>query len=57
MALEEAKALKIYNVLLVALETNTGSNRVIQNCGGVLENKVKDSDNSIINRYWIHISK
>ena len=55
--MDGAKTLKIYNVLLVALETNTGSNRVIQNCGGVLENKVKDSDNSIINRYWIHIPK
>jgi len=53
MVLEEAKALKIYKVLLVALETNFGSNKVIQNCGGILENKIKDSDNSIINRYWI----
>lgn len=57
LALEETKALKIYKVLLTALDTNTASNRVIQNCGGILENKVQDSDNSIINRYWIHISK
>ncbi len=54
--LEEAKRLKIYKVLFVALETNTPSNKVIQKCGGILENKVKDSDNSIINRYWISIS-
>lgn len=57
LALEEAKRLKIYKVLLACLETNIGSNRVIQKCGGVFENKVKDSDNSIINRYWIDVSK
>ncbi len=57
LALEEAKKLKIYKVLLVCLETNMGSNKVIQKCGGILENQVKDSDDSIINRYWIDISK
>ena len=57
LALEEAKRLKIYKVLLVCLETNMGSNKVIQKCGGILENQVKDSDGSIINRYWIDISK
>lgn len=57
LALKEAKKLKIYKVLLVALETNILSNKVIQKCGGILENKVKDSDNSIINRYWINIPK
>lgn len=57
LSLEEAKVLKLTKVLLVALETNTGSNKVIQKCGGVLENKIKDSNNSVINRYWIHISK
>lgn len=57
LALEEAKRLKIYKVLLVCLETNMGSNKVIQKCGGILESQVKDSDDSIINRYWIDISK
>lgn len=57
LALDEAKRLKIYKVLLVCLETNMGSNKVIQKCGGILENQVKDSDDSIINRYWIDISK
>ena len=57
LALDEAKALKIYKVLLVALETNIGSNKVIQNCGGIFENQIKDSDNSVINRYWINIPK
>lgn len=57
LALEEAKRLKIYKVLLVCLETNIGSNKVIQKCEGILENQVKDSDDSIINRYCIDISK
>lgn len=57
LVLEEAKALKIYQVLLAALDKNIGSNKVIQNCGGILENRIKDTDNSIINRYWIDISK
>lgn len=57
MALEETKELKIYKVLLTALETNIASNKVIQNCGGILENKVNDYDNDVINRYWISISK
>lgn len=57
LALEEAKRLKIYKALLVCLETNLGSNKVIQKCGGIFENKVKDADGSIINRYWIDVSK
>lgn len=57
LALMQAKKLKIHKVLLTALETNISSNKVIQKCGGIFENKVKDSDNSIINRYWISISK
>lgn len=57
LALQEAKRLKINKVLLTALETNIASNKVIQKCGGVFENKVKDSDGSIINRYLIDVSR
>lgn len=53
LTLREAEKLKIRKVLLTALETNTGSNRVIQKCGGIFENKIQDADGDIINRYWI----
>ena len=55
LTLKESKMLRLYKVLLTALESNTGSNKVIRNCGGILENQITDADGDLINRYWIHI--
>lgn len=54
MALEECKRLNINNVLIIADEDNSASNRTIQSCGGLLENKVNDGS-EILNRYWIRL--
>ena len=53
--LEEAKKKNIRKVLLGAHTSNIGSCRVIEKCGGILENVVKapDVENETINRYWI----
>lgn len=55
MALAEAKVKKIQRVLLGCHSTNIGSAKVIENCGGILENIVADPDdiNETIRRYWI----
>lgn len=53
----EAKSKKMRKVLLGALSTNTASCRVIEKCGGKLENTVANPGNVVekINRYWIEI--
>lgn len=55
LTLEEAKKKNIRKVLLGAHTSNIGSCRVIEKCGGILENVVKapDVENETINRYWI----
>ena len=57
MMLEECKSRHFWRVLIGAHADNTGSCRVIEKCGGVLENSVPDPDNSgkTINRYWIEV--
>ena len=58
MMLEEAKAKKIYKVLLGAHESNTGSWKVIEKCGGILESTVTiEGDEEPIRRYWIRENK
>lgn len=55
MVLEEAKVMKIQRILLGCHSSNIGSAKVIESCGGVLENIVPDSDDKgeTIRRYWI----
>lgn len=55
MALDEAKDRKIRTVLLGCHSSNIGSAKVIESCGGVLENTVADPDdkNETIRRYQI----
>ena len=50
--------LNLNRVLITCDDDNMGSIKVIENNGGVLENKVKNSlsrGNVITRRYWIHI--
>ncbi len=56
--LEEAGARKIRRVLVSAHTSNTGSVKVIESCGGRLENIVADPDEKgeTINRYWFDIN-
>lgn len=55
MVLEEAKVMKIQRILLGCHSSNVGSAKVIESCGGVLENIVPDPDDKgeTIRRYWI----
>lgn len=56
MMLEEAKAKKIYKVLLGVHENNIGSWKTIEKCGGIQENTVTiDGDDEPIRRYWIDV--
>ena len=52
------EALNLNRVLITCDDDNMASIKVIENNGGVLENKVKNSlsrGNVITRRYWIHI--
>lgn len=55
MVLAEAMVMKIQSVLLGCHSSNIGSAKVIESCGGVLENIVPDPDDKgeTIRRYWI----
>lgn len=57
LMLEEAKKRHFWRVLIGAYADNIGSCRVIEKCGGKLENAVPDPDHpeKIINRYWIEV--
>lgn len=56
LMLEEAKRKKIYKILIASHKFNIASCKVIEKCGGKLENVVDDPNdkNNPINRYWIN---
>jgi predicted acetyltransferase len=46
--------LKLEKILVTCADDNVGSTKLIENSGGVLENKVYDAeDDEMIRRYWI----
>ncbi len=54
LALPKAKELGIQKVLVTCNETNIGSKKIIEQNGGVLENKLESTDGSPAKlRYWI----
>ncbi len=57
LLLEQAKTRNMRKVLLGALDSNVASCKVIEKCGGILENTVANPANNqeIIKRYWINI--
>ncbi len=56
LMLKEARTKKIRNVLLGTETTNIASTKVIEKCGGKLENTIVNPNNSneMINRFWIN---
>jgi Predicted acetyltransferase len=54
LALEEARKLGIYKVLITCDRKNRGSARTILKNHGILENEVQ-KENRIIQRYWISL--
>lgn len=58
MMLEQAKLRHIYKVLLGVHESNIGSRKVVEKCGGILENTVRvPGDAEAVRRYWIAVDK
>lgn len=57
LALAECKKLGIDKVLIVCDKDNEGSKKSIIRNGGVLENEIIDEDGSLIQRYWIDLTK
>lgn len=56
LALSEAKNLRILKILVTCDDTNTGSCKIIESNGGILEDIVEnDKDNPPKRRYWITI--
>lgn len=53
LMLEKAREIWLEKVLITADITNTGSNKVIQKNGWVLEKECKHDDGNRFNRYWI----
>lgn len=58
LLLPEAKKLGISKALITCDDNNIGSIKIIENNGGILENKVEDvidNKNRVTRRYWIQI--
>ncbi|NTU47093.1 GNAT family N-acetyltransferase [Candidatus Roizmanbacteria bacterium] len=54
LALEKAKDLGITKALVTCDDDNVGSQKVIESCGGILENKVQNEEGKpLTRRYWI----
>jgi len=57
LALEKTRKLGILNVLLTCDDGNIGSQKIIESCGGILENIVKQQDGKPSKkRYWIKLN-
>lgn len=55
LGLDECRKFGLKQVLIVCLENNIGSKKVIENNRGILENKIVDNMGNIYLRYWINI--
>ena len=55
-ALPVAQALGLPRVLVTCDDTNQGSRKVIESCGGVLEDTRFRADGGVTRRYWIALS-
>ena len=56
LLLEKARALGMDRLLVTCDRDNPASARVIEKCGGVLENEVTLDDGRVKKRYWIGLS-
>ncbi len=53
IALEIVRGLGVQRVLVTCNDSNTASSKVIEKCGGVLENIIVIEDGQALRRYWI----
>ena len=57
LALVKAKKMGISRVLLTCDDNNIGSQKVIESCGGILENIVQENKDKLLKRrYWIKLN-
>lgn len=52
-ALTIIREMRVHRVLVTCSDSNVASGRVIEKCGGLLENTVVNQDGERIRRYWI----
>ena len=52
---KKARDYGLEKVLITCTDDNIASARTIEKNGGILENKLIDSDNTLIRRYWINL--
>ncbi len=57
LLLPKCKELGIEKVLITCDKENIASANIIKNNGGIMENEIVDEDGTIIQRYWIDLSK
>lgn len=55
LALEKAKKMGMTDILVTCDDTNIGSQKIIESCGGVLENIVEENGKTRKKRYWIKV--
>ncbi len=55
LLLDEARALGLVRALITCDDDNQASIRVIEGCGGVLENRIDTGRAAITRRYWIDL--
>ena len=54
LGLEKAREIGLEKVLITCDDNNIGSIKIIETCGGVLENKIVTADSPIPKRrYWV----
>ena len=53
--LEKSKEMKLEKVLITCDENNIASRKIIEKCGGVLENIIKNGDATAKCRFWINL--
>lgn len=52
-ALQIVRGLGVQRVLVTCSDTNAASRKVIEKCGGVLENTIDTEDGERVRRYWL----
>lgn len=52
-ALQIVRDLGVQRVLVTCNDSNTAPSKVIEKCGGVLENIIETDDGEMVRRYWI----
>jgi predicted acetyltransferase len=55
LALSEARTMGLTRVLITCDDTNSGSAKIIEACGGVLQDKIDAGQPVLTRRYWVEV--